>query len=433
MYTLTYKNLIEDFKQDPESVYNSWFIQNEARLKAFRTIRRGTREIVEAIKNDTFGNDFKGSPLEFVLTCITEQKQVFTGAAHPFYWKPKLRIPDIYENRANQLALGQFFETALTTDKEEKLLEAVLRLDDCCIKGLGPAVANILYFLHPALMPPFNTAILKGFNQLFKEKLKLGCWQAYLSLREAIMAWNRELHPQLSKDLGAAAGLLYEIGCGRLLFADEGPALGEEARRKREKELHRRHQEILQDLGEENQHLRMQLLLVEVGRELGYQVFVAGNDRGRSIDGQSLASLTVPDLPDLQLDSDTARTVSLIDVIWLSNDGQRVVSAFEIEKSTSIFSGMLRLADLAACFKGQTWNFFLVIPDSREKDVLRQLSRPSLNLLENLRLHYLRFSDLEKHRDAISTFGDDFTILLKMAREKKQQPVCLKQGGDHLA
>jgi len=94
---------------------------------------------------------------------------------------------------------------------------------------------------------------------------------------------------------------------------------------------------------------------------------------------------------------------------------------------------MLRLADLAACFKGPTWNFFLVIPNSREKDVLRQLSRPSLNLLENLRLHYLRFSDLEKHRDAISTFGDDFTILLKMAREKKQQPVCLKQGGDHLA
>ena len=27
------------------------------------------------------------------------------GAAHPFYWKPKLRISDIYENEAHNLLL----------------------------------------------------------------------------------------------------------------------------------------------------------------------------------------------------------------------------------------------------------------------------------------------------------------------------------------
>jgi hypothetical protein len=58
-------------------------------MKAFRSIRRGVIDIISNIKKGTFGNDFKGSPLEFVLTCITEQKQVFEGAAHPFYWKPK--------------------------------------------------------------------------------------------------------------------------------------------------------------------------------------------------------------------------------------------------------------------------------------------------------------------------------------------------------
>ncbi len=80
--------LLKSYTEDSESVYNSWFIQSESRLKAFRAIRRGTKDVVAAIKNDTFGNDFKGSPLEFVLNCITEQKQVFTGAAHAFYWKP---------------------------------------------------------------------------------------------------------------------------------------------------------------------------------------------------------------------------------------------------------------------------------------------------------------------------------------------------------
>ena len=66
--------LIERYKSDPESVYNTWFVGGEEHMKAFRAIRRGVRDTVAAIAAGTFGNDFKGSPLEFVLTAITEQK-----------------------------------------------------------------------------------------------------------------------------------------------------------------------------------------------------------------------------------------------------------------------------------------------------------------------------------------------------------------------
>ena len=34
-------NLISQYKSDPESVYNTWFVGGEARMKAFRSIRRG--------------------------------------------------------------------------------------------------------------------------------------------------------------------------------------------------------------------------------------------------------------------------------------------------------------------------------------------------------------------------------------------------------
>ena len=98
--------IINQYKTDKESVYNTWFINNEDRLKAFRSIKRGVIQVIEDIKNKTFPNDFKGSSLEFVLSCISEQKQVFVGVAHPFYWKPKLRIPDIYENQQNKIALA---------------------------------------------------------------------------------------------------------------------------------------------------------------------------------------------------------------------------------------------------------------------------------------------------------------------------------------
>lgn len=164
-------SLIDRYKSDPESVYHTWFVGGEARMKAFRAIRRGVKDTVDAIAAGTFGNDFKGSPLEVVLAAITEQKQVFEGAAHPFYWKPKLRIPDIYEDEANKRTFGRFLNACLNATREDQVLAEMSRLGEAAIKGLGPSVANIVYFLHPTLVPPFNTAIVNGFNTLFGAKM----------------------------------------------------------------------------------------------------------------------------------------------------------------------------------------------------------------------------------------------------------------------
>ena len=207
--------IVERYKQDPESVYNTWFIGNDERLKAFRSIRRGVAVVVDDIKHGHFPNDFKGSSLEFVLSCISEQKQVFEGAAHPFYWKPKLRIPDIYENEGNKQAFGEFLYACLGTTEARNIEREILRLAARGIKGLGPAVGNILYFLHPTLFPPFNTAMVNGFNTLFQTKMKLGSWESYLAMRETIIEANAALGV-LSKDLGAFCGLLFEVGVGRV-------------------------------------------------------------------------------------------------------------------------------------------------------------------------------------------------------------------------
>ena len=165
------------------------------------------------IKEKRFPNDFKNSSLEFVLSCIAEQKQVFVGVAHPFYWKPKLRIPDIYENERNKNAFGQFLENCFDYNtREEEIIKEIVKLDSLKVKGLGPAVASILYFLHPTIIPPFNTAIINGYNTLFRDKKKLGSWSEYLKLREIILETNEKYKSALSNDLGAIAGLLFEIG-----------------------------------------------------------------------------------------------------------------------------------------------------------------------------------------------------------------------------
>lgn len=409
--------LIERYKSDPESVYNTWFVSGEERMKAFRSIRRGVRDVVDSISARTFGTDFKGSPLEVVLTAITEQKQVFEGAAHPFFWKPKLRIPDIYENDANKQRFGAFLETCLTATREEQILAQMSRLASTKIKGLGPAAANIIYFLHPTIVPPFNTAIVKGFNALFGDNKKLGSWESYLEMREVIVRTNTEVRDHLSKDLGAFAGLLFEIGSARLLTDSNIDAVLEVEKAKAEKAARNRHFDVLTEQKEESEHTQIQYLLIKIGRALNYEVYVARNDRHRSYDGQAFAMLTVPELPPMGWPTDVVETVSLIDIIWLKPGTSEIASAFEVEKSTSIYSGILRLEDLARSIPGCTCHFYLVSPARREKEVMAQLSRPAFRSdLAEINLAFISFDDLCKECDALCKYGEDHTILRKIAR-----------------
>lgn len=417
MDTTALRDLIDQYKSDSESVYNTWFIGGEERMKAFRAIRRGVRDTVDSIAAGTFGNDFKGSPLEVVLTAITEQKQVFEGAAHPFFWKPKLRIPDIYENETNKHKFGAFLDAVFTATREEQVLAEISRLASAQIKGLGPSVANIVYFLHPTIVPPSNTAMVNGFNALFDDKKKLGSWESYLEMREVILHANAEVRDRLSKDLGAFAGLLFEIGSGRLLIDGNAETIHQMEKAKIEKVAKARHADVLEDQKAESEHTQVQYLLIKVGRALKYDVYVARNDRHRSFDGQSFALLTLSELPSMDWPQDVLDTVSLIDVIWLKPGTSEIVSAFEVEKSTSIYSGILRMEDLARSITDCTCHFYLVAPDQREKDVMAQLARPAFRSdLADISLAFIAFNNLYENCDALCKFGEDHTILQKIAR-----------------
>jgi type II restriction enzyme len=407
------QKVITHYKQDPASVYNTWFIGSEQRLKAFRAIRRGVAQVIEDIKSEKFGNDFKGSSLEVVLTAITEQKQVFEGASHPFYWKPKMRIPDIYENQVNKKAFGQFLENCFCATREDQIIKEIIRLDDLKIKGLGPAVASILYFLHPTIIPPFNTAIVNGFNYLFSDKKKLGSWKEYLKMRDVIMRKNNEYKNELSNDLGAIGGMLFEIGMRNILI--DGIQISEEEKLKLLKQYDKRHKEVLSEKHEEDVHTEMQYHLVKIGKALGYEPIVASNDRSKCYGEVNFSFICREEFPELPVDKETSNTIKLIDVIWFEKNTNKAVCAFEVEKSTSIYSGILRLSDLGFSLSDHQSSLFIIIPNAREKDVVVQLSRPSIKK-GNLEIKYILFSDLREHCDALCKFGDNHRILQKIAK-----------------
>lgn len=182
-------SLLLRWRGDPGGTYRSWFLWEE-RVKNFRSIRRGIQQVVADIKAGTFGVAYRGSSLETVVHSVAEQRQIFKGADHAFLWKPKLRIPDIYESPENQRAFGRLLDTCVCCTTEQQVIAAIREIDAKAIKGLGPAVANLLYFLHPTIAPPFNTAIVNGYNALTGARVKLGRWDEYLAMRQGILALN---------------------------------------------------------------------------------------------------------------------------------------------------------------------------------------------------------------------------------------------------
>ena len=410
----SFDQIIKQYKDDRQSVFNTWFMDNDQRLKAFRTIRRGINQVVEDIKGNSFPNDFRGSSLEFVLNCIAEQKQIFVGVAHPFYWKPKLRIPDIYENQNNKKAFGQFLENCLNAKTEDQLIKEIVRLDTLKIKGLGPAVGSILYYLHPTLFPPFNTAILNGFNTLFNDKKKLGSWSEYLKIREILIQTNNKYKTELSNDLGAISGLCFEIGTQKMLIGSD-EYLSEIERKKFEKSIEKRQKEIEDEKLEENLHSEMQYHLLKIGTSLGYDVTPAINDKSKSFNGAKFSFISLQKFPELPTDKETQNTIKLIDVLWFNKGTSNIIGAFEVEKSTSIYSGILRLSDLYFSIADGDEVFYIIIPDNREKDVILQLSRPVIRN-SKININYILFSELRKNCDAICKFGTDHSIMNKIAK-----------------
>lgn len=97
-------------------------------------------------------------------------------------------------------------------------------------------------------------------------------------------------------------------------------------------------------------------------------------DRTRVYGGSALGDLSVENLPAFGLG--LAQTiVENIDVLWI--DAGVVLCAFEVEHSTSVYSGLLRLSDLITVQPYTTIRLFIVASAERRQKVQRELARPT--------------------------------------------------------
>ncbi|HUQ84380.1 MAG TPA: hypothetical protein VM076_24720 [Gemmatimonadaceae bacterium] len=168
-------------------------------------------------------------------------------------------------------------------------------------------------------------------------------------------------------------------------------------------------------------HTHVQWLLAKVGHQLGCRVWIAAGDWRREWGGEALGALSIERLPPLGLSPDSQRLVSLIDVVWLTGMNQ-LAAAFEVEHTTSVYSGLLRMADLAALAPNLNFPLYVVAPGKRLAKVRRELQRPTFRALElDRRCRYFSSESLLKALPSLARWATGPEAIEKLAESAATQ------------
>jgi hypothetical protein len=99
------------------------------------------------------------------------------------------------------------------------------------------------------------------------------------------------------------------------------------------------------------------------------------------------------------------KIIEQIDVIW-HNGGKGIVAAFEVERTTTITSGIARFRELLAAAPDSKIELYLVVPKARGNEVRNKLGSPA-NRKDGLhkKIGYIYLEDLDiRHADAAVDF-----------------------------
>jgi uncharacterized protein YjbI with pentapeptide repeats len=145
-----------------------------------------------------------------------------------------------------------------------------------------------------------------------------------------------------------------------------------------------------------SKHTKIQGILAELGKNLGFTVWIAKNDHLKKYKNQQLGKLSSKSFPLIvpqDFPQKTEKIIQLIDVIWFRKEFQHSEAAFEVECTTSIYSDLLRMADLSLCLKRGLLAYnapdcpcYIVLPKAKKRLFEKQLGRPIFQELQIFKL-----------------------------------------------
>ncbi|MDW8242186.1 MAG: hypothetical protein RMJ88_03145 [Thermogemmata sp.] len=124
----------------------------------------------------------------------------------------------------------------------------------------------------------------------------------------------------------------------------------------------------------------VQAKLAAIGEVMGFKIWIPKADRSSVLKEWTPRPGTLLEFLPLNYDETTLQTIEQIDVLWLR--GRSIIRAFEVEHTTSVYSGLLRMADLLALQPNMNIKLHIVAPEVRKEKVFHEIRRPVFSLLE---------------------------------------------------
>lgn len=165
-------------------------------------------------------------------------------------------------------------------------------------------------------------------------------------------------------------------------------------------------------------HTENLYMLLWLGEKMSLDLWLAKDNRNKEYDGKELSSFRIlPSLPP-QKYGEALETIEYIDVMWMKDDN--IIAAFEVEESTGVYSGLLRLSDLKIVLSEP--ELYIVSKKYSFRKVKREINRPSfkkIGLSEHCR--YISYALLVGKYNEVkqsSSPPDDWRQLLEDIAQK---------------
>lgn len=151
------------------------------------------------------------------------------------------------------------------------------------------------------------------------------------------------------------------------------------------------------DIEVARRHVQIQIALYLIGKQLGYETWIAQNDKGIKYQGKALVEhegmiKNISDKPLIGSFAGAASAGRFIDCIWFKGD-RFIPAVMEVEHTTGVTSGLDRMKNLCDHLPAVQSRYVIVAPDEDRDHVLAEGRKPMFSEMD---VRYFPYSAVEE-------------------------------------
>jgi hypothetical protein len=141
---------------------------------------------------------------------------------------------------------------------------------------------------------------------------------------------------------------------------------------------------------EYTKHTEMLYFLSEIGRKMGYQVFIGKREQPENYNNNKLSDFTdLQGLDFLPMEKDKINRIAMIDMLWLKDN--KIEYIIEVENTTKFTSGIQRASNVEIDIPK-----LMVVPDKRKNEFLGINDPLFTDNFKNYNWDYIFYSEVKK-------------------------------------